>query len=593
MASAAARWGRRAAAIARPRSELLFVIALTAFAAFLRIWHLSTFPDGFHNDEGNVILDAQRIAREGWIGAWSLNAAGYPIAVNYWVAPFVKVMGLGVLTVRLPMALLGIATIPVAYYAYRVAAGWRVAVCGSVLLTVSLWHLHLSRVGFPAIGWPLAEVAALLLLHLGIRTRRWPYFVGSGLAAGVSTWIYNSATMFVLAMGAYVALWLAWRAWQERRRLRLGFARDAGLMLILGASVLLGAWPLIETARDPAMHYRERFQGTYAFQQERRERCAPVPPEQRDQACKDALTDGFGERAGVVWRKVKELYRNLTTQPKPDGADALGIEPPLGEIVMYLALAGAAVALFKVRSPATDIGLIVVPLLFVATALTIDGQYRRTFGILPFMTLYAGITLGYAWEWAGRQHRAVAAAVAALIALAVGLQARQHLDFYVNDFPHDNAMRFVFFPELRDASEYMDGLGHPYVYWYGDRASLGHETRRALAPDIAGGEDRSTEFSPERDAGAPLPRYDLKPGALPSFPAKRAPQGAVFVFTGRYTLDGHLEAAIKRYPGGEVSGEYDDRYQIWSFRAYYLPPDLLDSYARRDSVTFSIAPVPP
>ena len=75
--------------------ELWLVLALTAFAAVLRLWHLTTLPYGFHGDEANVSLDAERITKHGWIGPWSNLSLGYPIAVNYYMAAFVKFMGVG------------------------------------------------------------------------------------------------------------------------------------------------------------------------------------------------------------------------------------------------------------------------------------------------------------------------------------------------------------------------------------------------------------------------------------------------------------------------------------------------------------------
>ena len=192
--------------------EALAVFVLTAAAAFVRLWHLTTLPYGFHNDEGNVTIDALRILDHGWIGAYSPLANGYPIAVNYWVAPFIKVLGEGVLAVRLPMALLGIITVPLAYYTFRMAIGWRGALCGSVLIAFSLWHLHLSRVGFPVIGWPVAELLAMLFLQLAFRHLKWWWFAAAGVCIGVGTWVYVSALLFAAGAAIYLAAWFVVRA---------------------------------------------------------------------------------------------------------------------------------------------------------------------------------------------------------------------------------------------------------------------------------------------------------------------------------------------------------------------------------------------
>ncbi len=557
--------------------EIAAVLALTGVGAFIRLWHLTTLPYGFHNDEGNVVIDAQRILHEGWIGPYSLLALGYPIAVNYFVAPFIKVFGAGVLGVRLPIALLGIACIPLAYYAFRLAAGWRVAVCGTFILAFSEWHLHLSRVGFPAMGWPFIEFGSLLLLQLGIQKQRWPYFVGAGLLIGVGTWVYNSAFLYAAAVGIYLVGWFVARnyrrLWGAVVSLRRGLpwdarpAREFLLLLILLASTLLAAWPLIRYAADPKHAYQNHFKSVYAFNQ---------PAYKQDTT--------LVERVRVVARNSKDLFRWLTTEAHPDGADGVGAKPPVGRLTMYIAIVGAVIALWRYRNPAMGIALLSVPLIWIATALTIDGQYRRSFGVLPFIALFAGLALGVLWEWVDRRPVAVRAGALAVIVLALGAISYRNLTFYFRDYPHTSTARFVFFPEMREASEYLDGLGHPYVYMYSERASLGHESRRVLAPHIAGGEERSAEFGHD---GKNV-RFDLRPDANPSFPATVAPDGAFFLFMGRYTKD--LETVEAKYPGGAVSEAYSERYKTYDYRAYYLPANLLDYYSRQEHVIIPVQP---
>src|SRR5438552_16232206 len=119
--------------------EAWLVVALTSFAAVLRLWRLPVRPYGFHGDEANVTLDAQQILHHGWIGPWSDLSRGYPIAVNYFIAPFVAIFGADPFGARLPVAVLGTAAAPLAYGVFRNVAGWRSGVCGTLLITVSLW----------------------------------------------------------------------------------------------------------------------------------------------------------------------------------------------------------------------------------------------------------------------------------------------------------------------------------------------------------------------------------------------------------------------------------------------------------------------
>lgn len=573
--------------------EAALVIAITGFAAVLRLWDLTVLPFGFHNDEGNVTLDAQRVLDEGWIGPYSPRALGYPIAFNYFVAPFLAVFGWGVLAVRLPAAITGIAAIPLMYLVARNAAGWRAGLCAAVLLSVSLWHLQLSRVGYPVIAWPTAELAVILCLQYGLRTRRSGWFVAAGLVTGLSIWIYPSATAFVGGVAIAVGAWLALRLWSDRRVLGVPFARDAVLLVIFGLSTFLGAWPMIEYTRENPVS--DRFDSVYVFGDRRRENCLPVAPEQRDDKCRYAVATGFDERFDVLREKARNLYWSLTSEARVDAVDGVGSVPPVGRLAMYLALAGVAVAVARYRRMdiAVAIGLAAVPLIAGFTIITLDGQYRRSFGLVPFIALFGGMALASAWERLDARGRWAGVAAGAGVAAVLVFAGASSVRWYFDEYPHQPATRFTFFPEMRLASEYIDSLGHPYVYFYSDRASIGHESRQVLAPDIAGGEDRSEQFT--RDVPK-LARYDLAPQSNPAYPVTRQPDGAVFLLMNAYAIEERKEYALDdiqaRYPGGQIRMVTNPEWNSVEYIAYYLPRDLLESYASKESVEFKPAAPP-
>jgi hypothetical protein len=71
------------------------------------------------------------------------------------------------------------------------------------------------------------------------------------------------------------------------------------------------------------------------------------------------------------------------------------------------------------------------------------------------------------------------------------------------------------------------------------------------------------------------------------------PDGAVFLFMSKYgQTTEYLQQVMDRYPGGEVSERFDEQYQVWNYRAYYLPADLLDLYSRQESVAYPVVPQP-
>jgi 4-amino-4-deoxy-L-arabinose transferase-like glycosyltransferase len=567
------------------RWELWLILALTAFAGFIRFWRLPVLPYGFHGDEANVTLDAQRIIRDHWIGPWSDLSLGYPIAVNYYMAPFTKVLGTSVFSSRLPIAILGTISAPLAYMVIRNVAGWRAGITGALLFTVSLWGLHLSRMAIPVTGWPAAELGALLCIQYGTKTRRWWWFLGAGLLVGVALWIYNSTFIFAFAVGVYLAGWFTVEATRHRDR---ALVRDLMLLGIFGMSALFAGKPIFDYMRSPQSHYSTRFDQVYIFADDKHDQCVVVPPEKRDQKCRFAVAESFSEKATVVRKNLQQFYTRLVVTGAPDTIDGLGARPPLGKITAYLAIVGAVVAIFRYRTrESVIIGFITVPLLGLATALTLDGQYRRALGMLPFIAMFAGIALGTLWEWAERQQWWLFAPAIVLVFASVGYAANSSLHFYFGDFQEDSNTRFVYSPEVRAAWEYLEAQGHPYVYYWNQRGSLNYETRLVLAPDIAGGEDRSIQFTTE-DKTQPV-RYDLKPSDRIVQPLKQEPDGAVFLFLGNYLND--IDKVMAKYPGGQLTEKYNDHWKVYDFRAYYLPADLYQKYLRDEGV--KLPPVQP
>ena len=106
-------------------------------------------------------IDARRCCDEGWIGPYVESALGQPTGPLYFTALLFKFFPQTTFTLRLSMALFGIATIPVAYLAFASMFNRTVGAFAALLLTVMMWHLHLSRTAFMVTAWPFIEMAVL------------------------------------------------------------------------------------------------------------------------------------------------------------------------------------------------------------------------------------------------------------------------------------------------------------------------------------------------------------------------------------------------------------------------------------------------
>src|SRR3954462_6504166 len=170
---AALRWCTR-------HSYLVAVVAITLLAAFVRLYRIETFPPGLHGDEAWTGLDARRVLKEGWIGVYVGSALGQPSGPLYWTAAVFKVIGDGVLQLRLSMALLGIATVPLTYWAAQQMFDRRTALVSAVLMAFMGWHILFSRTAFMVTAQPLVEVVFLGLLFSAYKRDGYALYAAAG-----------------------------------------------------------------------------------------------------------------------------------------------------------------------------------------------------------------------------------------------------------------------------------------------------------------------------------------------------------------------------------------------------------------------------
>lgn len=220
----------------RRRPQLLWVIL--AIAAALRVVGLEHAPPPLNQDEASRAYDAWCLLETGadrhgrpWpFFLESFGPGDYTAALSvYLTVPFVALLGPSVTAVRLPDALLGVATIALLYAWWRRQADGTTAILAATVLALDPWHIALSRTAHESGFAPFFLVAALMGLcfagllpeaeanskpsrgRVGGRAA-WASFAGVMLA--MHTWIYPATRLFtpvfVLIMAAlYARPWIA------------------------------------------------------------------------------------------------------------------------------------------------------------------------------------------------------------------------------------------------------------------------------------------------------------------------------------------------------------------------------------------------
>ena len=130
---------------------LLFIVIL---GSLLRVIYLDKYPPALNWDEVSHGYNAYSIletGRDEWGQFFPLTnfrAYGdYPLPLNLYItAPFISLLGLNELSIRLPHAILGILTIVASYFlAFGVTKKKKLSLLVSLLIAVGPWYLFTSR----------------------------------------------------------------------------------------------------------------------------------------------------------------------------------------------------------------------------------------------------------------------------------------------------------------------------------------------------------------------------------------------------------------------------------------------------------------
>jgi uncharacterized membrane protein len=198
----------------------LLLLAL-ATAVFLRFYRLEQIPPGLYRDEAFNGLDALKVLRGDLALYFGANNGREPLYI-YLTAAAVALFGQTAFAVRLGAAVVGsLTTLPI-YLLGRSWFGWRVGLLAAWIWAITLWPVHLSRVGLRVI---LLVPVLVITFWLGTaayrRRENWLWFL-TGIVYGLGFYTYLAARftplpliligLYLLFTGRLRRLWpgVAW-----------------------------------------------------------------------------------------------------------------------------------------------------------------------------------------------------------------------------------------------------------------------------------------------------------------------------------------------------------------------------------------------
>jgi len=179
---------------------LLILVGIILLGLLIRLYKLTEIPSGFFCDEASIGYNAYTILNYGTDEygksfPFFFQAFGdykSPVQI-YSTVPFIKIFGLSEFSTRLPSSIYGILSIIAIYllakelFRNQKHSSW-IGIFSALLLTISPWHIHFSRIAFEMMPFTVFSVFGLYFL---LKAQKNKYF------------LFLSITSFVVAIYSY------------------------------------------------------------------------------------------------------------------------------------------------------------------------------------------------------------------------------------------------------------------------------------------------------------------------------------------------------------------------------------------------------
>jgi len=247
------------------KGKKLLIIGIILIAAVLRLYNLGNYP-ALNADEAAIGYNAYSLIETGMDehgNSWPIHFQSFndykPGLYFYLVLPFVKTLGLNEWSVRLPNALLGIATVYLIYLlvkqlfknGFSQAKVDKMALISALMLAISPWHIHFSRG-----GWEVNTAAFFAVMGVWLfltALKRPKYFIVSVTSFVLSMYTYHAARVVLPLLGLGLAI-IYWR----------DVIKNYKMVLLAGILGLIVLFPLLKDITSGEVVSRAAGVGIFA-----------------------------------------------------------------------------------------------------------------------------------------------------------------------------------------------------------------------------------------------------------------------------------------------------------------------------------------
>jgi 4-amino-4-deoxy-L-arabinose transferase-like glycosyltransferase len=218
-------------------AEWWFLIGVTGFAAFLRLYRLAEIPPGFHFDQAFYVFDIVRLV-QGQFAIFFPAPGGSEPLFEYLGVVGVTLFGVSAFGLKLTSAVIGTLFIPVLYGFTRSFLRSRFAAAVAAALgTISIWLIFYSRNGERVQLEALLALLTFWFFWRALTTPKRRTFVYLGVCLALALYTYPAARVLpvILILGTiYFAALEQTRARTFLKGLSISLAIAAALLLPLG-----------------------------------------------------------------------------------------------------------------------------------------------------------------------------------------------------------------------------------------------------------------------------------------------------------------------------------------------------------------------
>ncbi len=239
-------------------NKKILLLLIILFAGFLRFYRLADYP-ALNADEAAIGYNAYSLIQTGEDehgNAWPIHFQSFndykPGLYFYLVLPFVRFLGLNEWAVRIPGALLGVATVLALFFLVKeLFKDETLAYVASFFLAISPWHIHFSRGGWEVNAATFFITAGIWLFLKALKKPK--FFILSSLFFVLSLYSYHAARVIVPLLGLSLLF-------IYREKVKKNF-RAVATALLLGLVLLA---PLVKDLTGPAGMARASGVGLFA-----------------------------------------------------------------------------------------------------------------------------------------------------------------------------------------------------------------------------------------------------------------------------------------------------------------------------------------